>query len=150
MRWWTVGVAMLVVALALVMLAIAVRPGHAQVSCQANYTVGCIGSTVCFTATGTSAIVIPQNLQRRYLLIQSQSTTLPVYFAIGTTTTTVPLTAVIGTDTIILQPVNSVAPNYEVSSLNATATPPPHVPAGAIALITGGSTIGVCISEANG
>ena len=149
MRWWTV-VAALVVALALITLMVAVRAGQAQVSCQANYTVGCIGSTVCFSATGTSAIVIPQNLQRRYLLIQSQSTTLPVYFAIGTTTTAAPLTAVIGTNTIVLQPVSNVSPNYEVSALNATATPPPHVPAGAIALITGGTTIGVCISEANG
>ena len=146
MRWWTL---VLVALAALVTIAVAVR-ADAQVACQANYTVGCIGSTVCFSATGTSAIVIPQNLQRRYLLIQSQSTTLPVYFAIGTTTTAAPLTAVIGINTVMLQPVNSVAPNYEVSSLNATATPPPHVPAGAIALVTGGTTIGVCISEANG
>jgi hypothetical protein len=153
MRWWwktLIVVLALVAAVALIMAISRPRPAAAQTSCVTNYTVGCIGSTVCFNATATSQIVIPQNLNRRYLLIQSQSTTLPLYFAIGTSTSAAPLSAVIGTNTIQLFPANSFPPNYEVSSLNATATPPPRVPSGAVAVITGGTSIPVCVTEANG
>jgi hypothetical protein len=140
----------LVVALLLGLVAVA---AFAQTTaCSAtNYTTACIGQTICWTATGTSAITIPQNLNRRYLLIQSQSTANPLYFAIGPTSTSAPLVATIGVNTFTLVPQgNNQLPNYEVSSLNATATPPPRVPNGAVAVITDGTSIQACITENNG
>ena len=145
------------------LLLLALR-GHAfaQASCATNYTTACIGSTVCFTATTTSQQVLPPNLGRRYLLIQSQSTGDSVYFAIGPNTTgnapinpgqpppsPAPLVAVIGTNTIqLIPPSLEIVPNYELDALNTT--PPSHVPTGAVAVITAVGSIGVCVMEHNG
>jgi len=121
---------------------------HAQASCATTYTTACIGATVCYSANATSKLTIPQNLQRRYLLIQSQSTTDTTYFASCNAAT---CTAVVGTNGIALQPPSSSQyPNYEVNALNATATPPTRVPTGSIAIITGGTTDTICILELNG
>jgi hypothetical protein len=147
MRWWLILVFAVAALVALIVALTHPRPAAAQTSCVANYTVGCIGSTVCYTATTTSQTVMPLNLNRRYLLIQSESATLPVYFAIGTSTTAAPLTAVINTNTIQLIP---PLPNYEVNALNAPAAPPPRVPTGAVAVITSSGTAPVCLTEANG
>jgi len=121
---------------------------HAQASCATTYTAACIGATVCYTVTGTSKFTIPQNLQRRYLLIQSQSNTDTTYFAICNAST---CTATIGTNAIALQPPSSSQyPNYEVNALNATATPATRVPTGSIALISGATSDTVCVMEQNG
>lgn len=117
---------------------------HAQANCQTAYNNACIGATVCWNANQVSQLVIPQNLNRHYLLIQNQSTTSAAYFAICTATT---CTAVINTNTIQLVPNLS---NYELNSLNAGA-PGQKVATGSIAIIApAGAPIPVCITEGNG
>jgi hypothetical protein len=130
--------------IAVLLIGLASQEAQAANNCSVNYvTPDCIGTTICVAANGTSRIAIPGNLYRRYLLIQNESDTVPVYFAMGQN----PLTAIIGTNTFQL-----VTPqgNYEVDALNATATPPTRVPTGAVAVITGGTTASVCITEGNG
>jgi hypothetical protein len=130
-----------------ILLVVLAGLGHAQ--CSSNYTVGCQGSTVCFLATSTStAPVIPYNPGRKYLLIQSQSTTLPVYFAIGASTATNPLTAQVNVNTIFLPPQSPVPSNYEINALQNPNSI--KVPTGAIAIIAPTSNVYVCMLEHNG
>lgn len=133
--------------LAFIIVLLCEAVAHAQ--CAVNYTAQCIGTTVCFTATGTSiGPVIPINIQRKYLLIQSESTSNPVYFAIGTSTTQVPLTAQVNVNTIQLAAQSPMPSNYEIDALdNPSAI---RVPSGAIALIAPSGNVTVCILEHNG
>jgi hypothetical protein len=135
----------LIIAVLLIGLA---SQAHAQANCSiTNYPPSCVGVTMCVAANGSSKLILPSNLYRRYLLIQNESDTVPVYFAIGQNSISAPLVAVIGTNTFqIVSPQG----NYEISALNATATPPTRVPTGAVAVTTGGTAASVCITEGNG
>lgn len=119
---------------------------HAQTSCVGNYTNACIGATVCFNATSTSLQTLPQNIQRKYLLIQNESTAAGVFYAICSTPT---CTAVINSNTIQL-PAGGVGSggNYEISSINSGV--PLKVPTGSIAIISNAGPIPVCFTEHNG
>lgn len=123
------------------------RAAHAQ--CNVTYTPACQGTTVCFTATSTSTgPVIPYNSGRKYLLIQSESTTLPVYFAIGSSSTASPLIAQVNVNTIQLPPQTPVPSNYELSALaNPNSI---KVPIAAISIIAPNGNVSVCMMEHNG
>ena len=130
-------------------LAVALFASSALADCVSNYTQACIGTTVCFTATGVSTgPVIPYNQGRKYLLIQSESTTLPLYFAIGNSTPAAPLVAVANVNTIQLPAQSPMPANYE---LNALQNPNSiRVPVGAISIIAVGGFVPVCFLEHNG
>lgn len=129
-------------------LAVALFASQALADCVSNYTPACIGTTVCFAATSVSAgPVIPYNSGRKYLLIQSESTTLPVYFAIGNSTPTAPLIAVTNVNTIQL-PAQGPAPgNYELNALQNPSSI--KVPTGAISIVAP-NLVQVCFLEHNG
>jgi hypothetical protein len=115
------------------------------------YDTNCIGQTVCFNATATSGIAIPYNQYRKYLLIQSESTVTAVYFAIGSNPAANPLVAQANVNTIQLAPLTPTPSNYEPSNgLNNTVPGMGRVPPGAVALVSGGGTVPVCILENNG
>jgi len=133
----------------LTLLAILASASIAAANCSSTYTSACQGQTVCFTATSTSTgPVIPQNIGRKYLLIQSESTTLPVYFAIGVNTPGVPFTAQTNVNTIELQPQGPVTSNYEINALQNPNSI--KVPTGPIAIIAPSGNVTVCILEHNG
>ena len=112
-------------------------------SVVANYVVG---NTYCITATGTSQIAVPGNGRRRYLLIQSETTADPVYFAESDKCLqATPFVAVVGTNTIQLAPQSPVPSNYEVSVLNNSNSL--YLSGGAVAIITGGTSDTVCFRE---